>query len=150
MKARETRRSPADRHVWKVRLVKGLYGRGMEPEDVRRLFLFIDWVMELPEPRKHRFEPEIDAFQKEKPMPFVNPFEQVGREKGLLRGIEVALDLKFGAEGLELVPELRRIRDHVSLGKLLSKIKTADSPDDLRRVLTQKRRSREADPMREI
>ncbi len=50
LKAMETRRSPAERHAWKVRLVKGLYGRGMEPEDVRRLFRFIDWVMELPEP----------------------------------------------------------------------------------------------------
>ena len=50
LKALETRRSPADRHAWKVRLVKGLYDRGMDPEDVRRLFDFIDWVMDLPEP----------------------------------------------------------------------------------------------------
>ena len=50
LKALETQRSPADRHAWKVRLVKGLYERGMDPEDVRQLFRFIDWVMGLPEP----------------------------------------------------------------------------------------------------
>ncbi|MHB1560738.1 MAG: hypothetical protein ACYC61_25065 [Isosphaeraceae bacterium] len=49
LKAMETRRSPAERQVWKVRLVKGLYNRGMGPEDLRRLFRFIDWIMELPE-----------------------------------------------------------------------------------------------------
>ncbi len=43
LKALETRRSPAERHVWKVRLVKGLYERGRDPEDVRRLLWFIDW-----------------------------------------------------------------------------------------------------------
>ena len=38
LKALETRRSPAERHAWKVRLVKGLYERGMDSEGVRRLF----------------------------------------------------------------------------------------------------------------
>ena len=38
LKTLETRQSPADRQAWKVRLVKGLYQRGMDPEDVRQLF----------------------------------------------------------------------------------------------------------------
>ena len=67
-------------------------------------------------------------------------------EKGLLQGIEVALDMKFGAEGLELMPELRQIQDHVLLGKILARIKTAASPDDLRRVWTRKRRSKTVKP----
>ncbi len=67
-------------------------------------------------------------------------------ETGLLQGIEVALDMKFGAEGLELMPELREIRDHELLGKILAKIKTANSPDDLRRVWTRKRRPKAPKP----
>ena len=35
LKTLETRRSPAERYAWKPRLVKGLYERGMGPEDVR-------------------------------------------------------------------------------------------------------------------
>ena len=146
LKALETRRSPAERHAWKVRLVKGLYDRGMEPEDVRQLFRFIDWVMDLPAPRK-------DLLGRDRRIPAGEAYavhrrlsERVGMEKGLLQGIEVALDVKFGAEGLELMPELRQIRDHVLLGKVLARIKTAASPDDLRRVWTRKRRSKKAEP----
>jgi hypothetical protein len=42
------------------------------------------------------------------------------------------------------MPELRQMRDHVLLGKILARIKTADSSDDLRRVWTRKRRPRAA------
>ena len=67
-------------------------------------------------------------------------------EKGLLEGIEVCLEMKFGAEGLELMPELRQIQDHELLRKVLARIKTAASPDDLRRVWTRKRRPKAAKP----
>ncbi len=85
LKALETQRSPADRHAWKVRLVKGLYERGMDPEDVRQLFRFIDWVMGLPEPLEERFWDEIDAYQQEKVMPFIDIAERKATEKGLCR-----------------------------------------------------------------
>jgi hypothetical protein len=146
LKALETRRSPEERRAWKVRLVKGLYDRGRDPEDVRRLFRFIDWVLELPEPLDSAFWGEIDAYQQEKVMPYVSIVEKVSMQKGLLQGIEVALDVKFGAEGLELMPEIREIRDHVVLGKVLAKIKTAESPATLRRVWTRKRQPKKAEP----
>jgi hypothetical protein len=147
LEALETRRLPAERHAWKLRVVKGLYERGIDSEDVRRLFRFIDWVMQLPDPLEYRFQEEIDMFQKERNMPFINIFERVGMEKGLLQGIEVVLEMKFGSEGLELMPELRQIRDHVLLGKILTKIKTVDSPAELRRFWTRKRRLKKAEPM---
>ncbi len=147
LKALETRRSPDERYAWKVRLVKGLYRRGMAPEDVRRLFDFIDWIMELPEPLKHRFWDETDAYEQEKRMRFINIAERVGMEKGLLAGIETSLKVKFGAEGLELMPELREIQDHVLLGKILKRIETADSPAAVRRVWTRKRRPKPTEPM---
>ncbi len=61
-------------------------------------------------------------------------FERMAMRKVLLRGIEVALELKFGDEGLALMPELRQIRDRVLLGKVLNRIKTVDQPGDLRRL----------------
>ena len=87
LKALETRRSPDERRAWKVRLVKGLHGRGMAPEDVRQLFRFIDWVMELPAGLEQDFWNEITEYQ-EKRRPFIDIAERVGMEKGLLRGIE--------------------------------------------------------------
>ena len=79
-------------------------------------------------------------------MPFINIFERVGMEKGLLAGIETSLKVKFGAEGLELMPEIREIRDHVLLGKILKRIETAESPATLRRVWTRKRQPKKAEP----
>jgi hypothetical protein len=146
LKALETRRSPAERQAWKVRLVKGLYERGVDPEDVRHLFRFIDWVMELPEPLEQRFWDEFDAYAQEKILRFIDIAERVNLEKAMLRGIEECLEVKFGAEGLELMPELRAIHDHELLDKILSRIKAAANPNDLRRVWTRKRRSKTAKP----
>ena len=75
-------------------------------------------------------------------MPFITITERMALEEGLLQGIEACLKLKFGAEGLKLMPELREIQDHVLLGKILDAIESAASPDDLRRVWTRKRRSK--------
>ncbi len=162
LKALETRRSPAERHAWKVRLVKGLYGRGMGPEDLRRLFRFIDWVMELPESLEERFWDEISVYEREMKMRFIDIAErkelerataeglekgiEKGREEGLLAGIESCLELKFGPGGLELMPEVRRIRDHRRLREVLAGIKAADSPDDLRRAWARKPRTKTAKP----
>jgi hypothetical protein len=79
-------------------------------------------------------------------MPFITITERIGIEKGLLegllKGVEVGLKIKFGAEGLELMPELREIQDHVMLGKILDAIETAASPEALRRVWTRGHRSK--------
>jgi hypothetical protein len=144
LKALETRGAPEQRYAWKLRLVKGLYERGMGPEDVRQLFRFIDWVMELPEPLEEIFKGESDAIRREKHMPFLDIYDRIVVQKDLLQGIEVGLELKFGAEGLELMPELREIRDIELLRKILKRILTADSPADLRRVWTRKRRTKAA------
>jgi hypothetical protein len=55
--------------------------------------------------------------------------------------------IKFGAEGLELMPELRELYDHVLLEKVLKRIETADSPAAVRRVWTRKRRPKPAEPL---
>jgi hypothetical protein len=132
--------------AWKVRLVKGLYDRGMSAEDVRQLYRFIDWIMALPEPLERLFWQEITQYQEEKRMPFVTIAERVGMEKGLekglLKGIEVSLKVKFGAEGLALLPEIRALQDHELLEAVLEAIEAAANPDELRRVWAPKRRPR--------
>jgi hypothetical protein len=140
LKTLETRKAPVDRQAWKVRLVKGLYERGLSREGVLELFRFIDWIMDLPEPLEELFLQEITQYQKEKRMPFIDIATRVGMEQGLLKGIEVSLEVKFGAEGLKLMPELRELQDHELLLTVLEAIRTADNPDELRRIWTRKRR----------
>src|SRR5262249_46946994 len=133
LKTLETRQSPGDRKAWKLRLVKRLFERGMDAEGVRQLYRFIDWIMELPEELEQRFGRELSVYQQEKVMPFITITERIGIEKGLLRGLEVSLQLKFGDEGLKLMPELRELQDHGLLDAVLDAIPTAASPDELRR-----------------
>jgi hypothetical protein len=84
------------------------------------------------------------TYQQEKRMPFITIVERMGIEKGLLEGLEVSLKLKFGDEGLKLMPELRELQDHELLRAVLRAIGTAASPDELRRVWTRKRRSKKS------
>jgi hypothetical protein len=106
---------------------------------VRQLFQFIDWIMDLPPGMDTIFWEEISQFQEEKRMPFITTPERIGRQKGLLQGIEVCLKLKFGAAGLELMPEISELLDHEVLEAVLKAIETAASPADLRRVWTRRR-----------
>ncbi len=71
-------------------------------------------------------------------MAYVTSWERIGQERGriegLLEGLTVALDLKFGAAGTALLPELRQITDPAVLQQVGERIKTASSVDDLRQV----------------
>jgi predicted transposase YdaD len=57
-----------------------------------------------------------------------------GLREGLLAGIELALELKLGPAGLALMPEIAAIPDTATLNAVRSAIRTAATPDDVRRV----------------
>jgi hypothetical protein len=134
LKTLETRHQPADRHTWKVRLVKGLYERGMDREDVRQLFRFIDWIMDLPPALDRLFWQEIHQYEEEKRMPFITTPERLGRIDGFLEVLEPYLEEKLGATGLQLMPEIRQITDIEVLRAVLQALKRGASPDELRRL----------------
>ncbi len=134
LKTLETRQAPADRQVWKVRLVKGLYSRGLSAEDVRQLFRFIDWMMELPRPLDKLFWDELHQYAEDKRMPFITTPERLGLEEGLLKGIEVSLRIKFGPESLKVFHEIRQLENVELLRRVLEAIETAPTLDELRRT----------------
>jgi len=65
--------------------------------------------------------------------------EQRGRQEGLQQGIllsiETALDLKFGAEGLELLSEISQISDLERLKAIQREVMTASNLEQLRQLL---------------
>ena len=79
LKALETRKDAANRHVWKLRLIRGLYERGLDSKDVRELFRVIDWLLYLPPNAAARFWNDVDLIQEEEKMPYVSTAERVGR-----------------------------------------------------------------------
>jgi hypothetical protein len=134
LKARQTRGDTATRHAWKLRLVRGLYEHGFSPKDVRELFRIIDWIMELPPALNSVFRQEVDQIQQERRMPYVTSIERFGRCMGLRKGIETALRIRFGEEGLRLMPEIQEIHEEEKLEAILKALETAASPDEVRRL----------------
>jgi hypothetical protein len=134
LKARQTHGDPAGRHAWKVRLVRNLYERGFSPQDVRELFRIIDWLMVLPPPLVEVFLQDLDMIQEERRMPYVTSIERLGIRKGLCKGIESLLKVRFGDEGLRLMPEIREIYEEEKVEAILKALETATSPDEVRRL----------------
>jgi hypothetical protein len=138
------------RKAGKLRLLRGLYSRNLEAEDVRQWSRYLDWLLPLPEAEEDDVDRQILQAEKEKQMPFVTSFERFGfkrgrqegldegrkegRLAGLHRTIEVALEIRFGAEGLALMPAVREKSDLALLEQLVQAVKSA-SLDDVRKLL---------------
>jgi hypothetical protein len=90
--------------------------------------------MDLPPTLENLFREDVAKLEEERRMPFITSVERAGIRKGLLTGIEVCLRMKFGAEGLQLMPELRSLHDEEKLEAVLQAIESASTLDDVRRV----------------
>lgn len=139
LKTVETDSSPADRLTWKLRVVKGLYDRGVGPAEIIRLFRLVDWMMSLPGPQVAQFDADLDRFEKERQMPVITPREQrlldTGAARGLRDGIEAVLDLRFGVDGVALMARVQQVLDIAFLEQFLRTAKTAPDLDALRTLL---------------
>ena len=60
--------------------------------------------------------------------------QQQGLKQGLLSGIALGLELKFGAAGLELMPEIRVLSDVERLMAIQEGIKTVNSLEELQEI----------------
>jgi hypothetical protein len=151
LQARATQRDLEARAAWKLRLVKRLYDLQLDADDLRVWFRCLGWLLDLPEDRERLFRQDVFRFEEERKVTKLTNFERVwrddlikefrpeilkeGRKEGLLQGLEGMLDVKFGAEGLALMPMLRTQTDLAVLEKVLQSIKTATAVEELRRSL---------------
>ncbi len=134
LKALETRRDPQTRRLWKFRLVRGLFERGFQAEDVRQLLRLIDWLMELPQAQENQFREELRHYQEEQTVPFVTSFERYGMRQGMLVMIEDLLRAKFGEEGVQLLPEIKALGDADKFRALHGTIFKADTLAEVRQA----------------
>ena len=134
LKAKQTQNDPAGRHIGKLRLVRSLYEQGLSAKDVRELFRLIDWLIVLPPPLAVVFREELEKIQEEKHMPYVTSIERIGRREGIRMGIASILRMRFGEEGLRLMPEIEEIHDDDLVEAILHAVEAANNPDDVRRL----------------
>jgi len=133
-KAQQTRDDRSRRLEWKLAITRRLYEKGYGRSDVINLFGFIDWVMSLPEALEQEFRQEIQQLEEERRMPYITSVERSGIRQGLLKGISLGLELKFGSEGNSLKPEISRILDVNLLEAILEGLKTTNTLDELRQI----------------
>lgn len=146
LKAQETRSDGLRRFEWKLALTRRLYEQGYEREDVLNLFQFIDWVMSLSSELEQEFWQEVIQYEEERRMPYITSVERIGIQKGieqgrfkgmregLLEGIELGLNLKFGTQGLEVLPDISSLQDVEQLRAILAGLKTVNTLSELRQI----------------
>lgn len=136
IKAVETKRDDESRYVWKLRLVRNLFERGLSASTIRSFFRLIDWVMTLPPEMLRQFQNDLTNIQEEKHMPYVTSIERLameqGIEQGLKRGIARLLHARFSEESGKLLSEIDTVSDCNLLETILERVAVVASPDELR------------------
>ena len=134
LKTKATRGNASERLAWKVKLVRHLYERGNEREDVLDLFRFIDWLLVLPKEMTKSFRQQIEEFEQESIMKYRTSLErlerQEGRQEGLREVILAQFEEKFGPPDAPI----RGLVEKASQEQILlwaKKILTASSQDEI-------------------
>ncbi len=154
------RGGPQNAFEVKWRLIRGLYSKGYERENVLRVLKFIDWVLRLPKALEVELWDQVRALEGKKSMPYVPSYEryaleiselggrkagrkegraeglregeQKGLRDGLLEALAIGLKLRFGPPGLELLSALGQVKDADVLRRFHEAVLTADTLDQLR------------------
>jgi len=111
--------------MWKFRLVRGLYERGFNSEDVQKLFRVIDWLMQLKPRVQKRFRLELDQYEEGRSMPFYDAHQQRVMEQM----IEDSLRTRFGEAGVKLMPAITDLGDgekYLALNRIIAGAATLD------------------------
>jgi hypothetical protein len=136
--AQATGKDVAARSRAKLGLIRGLYERGYDREQILELFRLIDWLMALPAEQERLLWREIAQIEEERRMPYITSVERIGLERGEQIGrregeramLRRMVQGRFGS-----IPEaLRRAIDDADeerLGELADRIGAASSLADL-------------------
>ncbi|AUT00054.1 hypothetical protein CLI64_06485 [Nostoc sp. CENA543] len=89
LKTQQTRSSPQERKIWKFSLIRRLYDLGLQEQDIRNLYRFIDWVMILPKALENQLCSEVQQLEQERTMRYITSAERIGYERGIEEGKEV-------------------------------------------------------------
>ena len=108
----------ATRKDVKVALIRLLYERGYNREQVVQLFIIIDWMLQLPKALEREFVQAVYAIQEEKHMPYVNTIERLGIEKGRQETLDEAEQRVKEAEQRALESKRNAARKLIALTEM--------------------------------
>jgi hypothetical protein len=120
------------------RKLKPIYDLGYSRDTIIDLFRFIDWLMRLPDDLEQQVWQALQQYEAEHHMTYITGVERIGMRKGrlegLLDGIALALEIKFGPAADALMPEIRVINDLTTIQAIYDRIKVATTTDEVRAV----------------
>jgi hypothetical protein len=156
LKTKATTGKLPEREQWKWRLIRGLYDRGFEREQIIKLFEIIDNMMTLSTKLQESLESKIKKFEEEKTMPLVSNMElrgikrgkkigeeigkEIGKEIGALQksrdDIKTVLTVRFGEISSEIEEIIGKMTNPTILEELLKLAATANSLAEFKQSLT--------------
>ena len=85
---KRTKKKPQARYDAKFKLIRMLYQRGWEKEEMIKFLGVIDWLMSLPEAFDVKLRDEVHALDEENRMRYMTSFERLAMAEGMQQGIQ--------------------------------------------------------------
>jgi hypothetical protein len=134
LKTKATTGKLPQREQWKWKLIRGLYEKEFEREQIIKLFEIIDNMMTLSPELQSSLESKIKQFEEERTMPLVSNMElrgiergkEIGKEIGELRGIE---------RGKEIGKEIGALENARDFVKTVLQARLGEVPLDVEQYL---------------
>ena len=145
LKTKATTGKLQQREQWKWTLIRGLYDRGFEREQIIKLFEIIDNMMTLSTELQSSLESKIKQFEEERTMPLMSNMELRGIEQGKEIGalekarnyIKTVLKTRLGDIPIDIEQAVDKIAVLSILDELLKSALTVNSFDELHQLLEQ-------------
>jgi uncharacterized protein Yka (UPF0111/DUF47 family) len=147
LKTKATTGKLPEREQWKWRLIRGLYEKEFEREQIIKLFEIIDNMMTLSPELQSSLESKIKQFEEEKTMPLMSNMElrgiergkEIGKEIGALEksrdAIKTVLTVRFGQISSEIEEIIGKMTNPTILEELLKLAATAHSLAEFKQSL---------------
>ena len=140
---KERARQKDEKFNIKLYLIRKLYDKGYEKDEIKGLFEFIDWVMQLNDEEEKLIWEEIKELEGVKKMPYVTSVERIGRAEGLQQGlledgrmmVAEALDERFGKIPSTISNAVNQIKDRDVLKFLLRQVIRCNSMEEFKQAL---------------
>ena len=149
LKTKATTGKLPQREQWKWRLIRGLYEKEFEREQIIKLFEIIDNMMTLSPELPSSLESKIKQFEEERTMPLMSNMElrgmergkEIGKEIGALENarnyVKTVLKMRLGDIPIEIEQAVDKISVLSILDELLKSALTVNSFDELHQLLEQ-------------
>ncbi|GAB4178229.1 MAG: hypothetical protein Fur005_40430 [Roseiflexaceae bacterium] len=108
-------------------------------EAIRTLIHFFDWLMRLPPALSEKAHAALHAAEEELQMTYITTHERIGiakgRAEGLVEGLALALEIKFGVAAQDVIAKLATIDDLAVLEALKECIRRATRVEEVQAIL---------------